>query len=119
VVEDDFPKLSDYCFSVDVRGLMYAMKDLGDKGRWPKKDNKTGWKDKSKWCAFHDDFGHTTEDCIALRKEIAYLLSKVHLKDLLGKKKSIAQDGTNIPERAASPPKDDGIISFISGGSDI
>ena len=106
-------------FSVDVIGLMYAMKDLGDKARWPRKENKAGWKDKSKWCAYHEDFGHITEDCIALRKEIAYLLSKGHLKELLGKKKSRAQDGSNIPERAASPPKDAGIINFISGGSDI
>src|ERR1043165_8621190 len=44
--EDDCPKLSDYCFSVDVTRLMYAMKDLGDKARWPKKDNKTGWNDQ-------------------------------------------------------------------------
>jgi len=104
---------------VDVTGLMYAMKDLGGKARWPRKDNQTGWKDKSKWCAFHKDFSHVTKDCIALRKEIAYLLSKGHVKDLLGKKKPRIQDGTNIPERAASPPKDAGIINFISRGSDI
>src|ERR1043165_9865867 len=98
---------------------MYAIKDPGDKARCPRKDGKSGWKDKSKWCAFHEYFGHITEDCIALRKEIAYLLSKGHLKDLLGKKKLKIQDGTNIPERVASLPKDVGIINFISRESDI
>src|ERR1043165_9021162 len=64
VVEDDDKedchKRLDYCCFVDVSGLMYAMKDLGDKARWPKKDNKSGWKDKSKWHVFHEDFGHDT-----------------------------------------------------------
>ncbi|KAL7607638.1 hypothetical protein Lser_V15G16767 [Lactuca serriola] len=56
-------------------------KDLGDKARWSKKDNKfTSWKDKSKWCAHHEDSGNMTNDCIDLRKEISYLLGKGHLK---------------------------------------
>ncbi|KAD3642039.1 hypothetical protein E3N88_31263 [Mikania micrantha] len=86
--------------------LMCAMQDLGEKARWPPKDKKFATKDKSKWCAFHEDFGHITEDCIALRKEISYLLSKGHLKELLGKKKEMRQDPDGFPKRAASPPKD-------------
>ena len=64
------------------------MQDLGDKTRWPRKgDRSNTWKDKSKWCAYHEDFGHITEDCIALRREVNYLLSKGQLKELLGRKK--------------------------------
>lgn len=127
--EDDdecYPKLTDYCFSVDISGIMCAMQNLGEKARWPKKnDRNPGWKDKSKWCAFHEDFGHITEDCIALRKEISYLLGKGHLKELFGKKKNQTQDlerpqdPEKVTQRARSPPPDAKIINFISGGSDI
>jgi hypothetical protein len=99
---------------------MCAMQDLGEKARWPKKNEKqTSWKDKSKWCAFHEDFGHLTDQCIALRKEISYLLSKGHLKELLGRKRSKTQDAERAPERAPSPPPNAKVINFISGGSDI
>ncbi|XP_023769035.1 uncharacterized protein LOC111917605 [Lactuca sativa] len=93
VEEEEPPKITDYCFSVDVSILIYAMQDLGDKARCPKKDNKsTRFKDKSKWCAYHEDFGHITEDCITLRKEISYLLSKGHLKEILERKKEKSKE---------------------------
>ncbi|KAK9073783.1 hypothetical protein SSX86_006377 [Deinandra increscens subsp. villosa] len=118
--EEEYPKVSEYCFSVDIGGLMCAMQDLGEKARWPRKDTKQGsWKDKTKWCAFHEDFGHLTDECIALRKEISYLLSKGHLKELIGRKKVKTQETDKVPQRAASPPQDAQIINFISGGSDI
>jgi hypothetical protein len=47
------------------------------------------------------------------------LLSKGHLKDLLGRKKSKTQDAEKAPERAPSPPPNAKVINFISGGSDI
>ncbi|XP_023743491.2 uncharacterized protein LOC111891665 [Lactuca sativa] len=85
--EEELPKITDYCFYVDVSGVIHAMQDLGDKARRPKIDSKsTTWKDRSKWCAYHEEFCHPTEDCIALRKEISYLLSKGHLKEILGRK---------------------------------
>ena len=105
IEEEEFPKIIDYCFSVDVSGLLYAMQDHGDKTRWPRKgDRSNTWKDKSKWCAYHEDFGHITEYCIALRREVNYLLSKGQLKELLGRKKERSrereQDPVRIPEKA-------------------
>ncbi|KAK1441334.1 hypothetical protein QVD17_07181 [Tagetes erecta] len=124
--EEEYPKISDYCFSVDTSILLCAMQDLGDKARWPRKNEKSfGWKDKSKWCAYHEDFGHNTDECIALRKEISYLLSKGHLKELLGRRKDKNQEKDKskekdkAPQRAPSPPPNAKTISFISGGSDI
>ena len=112
--DEDYPKLTEYCFSVDTAGLMFAMQDLGEKARWHRKEKSTGWKDKTKWCAFHEDFGHITEDCIALRREISYLLSKGHLKELLGKKKDKDQNSeSSALKRAASPPKDAKVVYFI------
>jgi hypothetical protein len=107
IEEEEFPKIIDYCFSVDVSGLLYAMQDLGDKTRWPRKgDRSNTWKDKSKWCAYHEDFGHITEDCIALRREVNYLLSKGQLKELLGRKKERSrereQDPVKIPEKSVT-----------------
>ncbi|KAF5789717.1 putative retrotransposon gag domain-containing protein [Helianthus annuus] len=94
--DEDYPPISEYCFSVDNHELILAMQNLGEKARWPRKNDKpSGTKDKSKWCAYHEDSGHLTEECIALRKEIGYLLSKGHLKELLGRKKQRTQD----PER--------------------
>ncbi|KAM0050395.1 putative aspartic peptidase domain superfamily [Helianthus debilis subsp. tardiflorus] len=96
------------------------MQNLGDKARWPRKnDRPAATKDKSKWWAYHVDFRHLTEECIALRKEIGYLLSKGHLKELLGRKKSRTQDPERIPEKAPAPPADAQVINFISGGSNI
>lgn len=84
--EDEFPMITEYCFTMDVSGLIIAMQDLVKKARWPRKEEKSsGWKDKSKWCAYHEYFSHITEDCIALRKEISYLISKEHLKEILGR----------------------------------
>jgi len=82
---------------------MLALQGLGEKARWPRKDNKpTPSKDKSKWCAYHEDFGHLTDECIALRREIGYLLSKGHLKELLGRKKSRTQDPEHPPEKSCT-----------------
>ncbi|KAJ0874581.1 putative retrotransposon gag domain, aspartic peptidase domain superfamily [Helianthus annuus] len=118
--DEDYPPISEYCFSVDNHELILAMQNLGEKARWPRKSDKpSGTKDKSKWCAYHEDFGHLTEDCIALRKEIGYLLSKGHLKELLGRKKQRTQDPERIPEKAPAPPANAQVINFISGGSDI
>jgi hypothetical protein len=95
------------------------MQGLGDTARWPRKNDKIpGFKDKSKWCAFHEDFGHTTEACYALRKETSCLFSKGYLKELLGKRKNKAQDTRQDtdqdPERATSPPPNASVIYFIS-----
>ncbi|KAK1432045.1 hypothetical protein QVD17_08934 [Tagetes erecta] len=124
--EEEYPKISDYCFSVDTSNLLCAMQDLGDKARWPRKNEKSsGWKGKSKWCAYHEDFGHNTDECIALRKKISYLLSKGHLKELLGRgkdknqEKDKSKEKDKTPQRAPSPPPNAKTISFISGGSDI
>jgi len=79
------------------------MQDLGDKTRWPRKgDRSNTWKDKSKWCAYHEDFGHITEDCIALRREVNYLLSKGQLKELLGRKKERSREREQDPRKSVT-----------------
>ena len=36
-------------------------------------------RDNTKYCEFHRDHGHRTDDCIQLRKEIEYLIRRGHL----------------------------------------
>ena len=37
-------------------------------------------RDSTKYCEFHRDHGHQTDDCIQLRKEIEYLIRRGHLR---------------------------------------
>ena len=105
--DQDYPPISEYCFSADNNELILSMQSLGDKVRWPRKNDKPpATKDESKWCAYHGDSGHLTDECIALRKEIGYLLSKGYLKELLGRKKSRIKYPEKIPEKAPPPLSD-------------
>ncbi|XP_076931896.1 uncharacterized protein LOC143597214 [Bidens hawaiensis] len=58
------------------------------------------------------------EDFIALRREISYLLSKGHLKELLGKMNR-NRDPEQDFKRTESPPLGALIVNVISGGSNI
>ena len=37
-------------------------------------------RDNTKYCEFHRDYGHRTDDCIQLRKEIEYLIRRGYLR---------------------------------------
>ena len=37
-------------------------------------------RDLTKYCEFHRDHGHRTDDCIQLRNEIEYLIRHEHLR---------------------------------------
>ena len=48
--------------------------------RWPSHMRSDPAKrDNTKYCEFHRDHGHRTDDCIQLRKEIEYLIRRGHL----------------------------------------
>ncbi|XP_056698480.1 uncharacterized protein [Spinacia oleracea] len=60
---------------------------MGKAVQWPPKSSKPeSKKNPSKWCDFHADIGHTTNDCVALRREVAYLLKNGYLKDVMSDK---------------------------------
>ena len=49
--------------------------------RWPtqmKSDPAT--RDNSKYCELHRDYGHLTDDCIQLKREIEYLIRRGYLR---------------------------------------
>nr|XP_043619697.1 uncharacterized protein LOC122591496 [Erigeron canadensis] len=130
VVEEDdgveYPTLASYCFSVGTPGIIMALRDLGDKVRWPQKKNDGYFKkkDPSQWCAYHEDFGHIIEDCKMLRREISTLLAKGYLTELLGRKKAKDVEGLDFSkpkstQNADSPPANAKVINTISGGSEV
>ncbi|XP_056685424.1 uncharacterized protein [Spinacia oleracea] len=94
-----YPPISEYGFNVDIGGVVNALQNVGGTVRWPRKSNRPdSMKDMSKWCDFHRDNGHTTEECISLKKEVAYLLKRGHLKELLSDKgKETYQAATDRP----------------------
>ena len=48
--------------------------------RWPSQIRSNPAKrDNTKYCEFHRDYGHRTDDCIQLRKEIEYLIRRRYL----------------------------------------
>ncbi|XP_010696072.2 uncharacterized protein LOC104908640 [Beta vulgaris subsp. vulgaris] len=82
---NDYPSIASYCFNVDARGVVNALEKLGTTTRWPRKsDRPDNEKDTTKWCSYHGDHGHRTEDCNALKKEVAWLLKKGYLVHLMG-----------------------------------
>ncbi|XP_021726853.1 uncharacterized protein LOC110693998 [Chenopodium quinoa] len=115
------PKLHEYCFNVNPAGLIKTLNKMGDTVQGPRKSDRLGEKkDPSRWCDFHSDIGHTTDECVALKKEVAYLLKKGYLKELLsdrskaqGREKESKQGGP-LP-----PPPIVKTICFISGGSEV
>ncbi|XP_056697792.1 uncharacterized protein [Spinacia oleracea] len=95
---------------------------MGKAVQWPPKSSKPdSKKDPSKWCDFHADIGHTTNECVALRREVAYLLKNGYLKDVMSDKARgvINKDNSNSPSRPPPPPPHTKTVNFIARGSDV
>ncbi|KAI3758462.1 hypothetical protein L6452_06025 [Arctium lappa] len=104
-----YPKVSSYGFPGSAKDVVVSLKQLQQNVRWPKKSDKDNdKKDKTKWCDFHNDFGHITDDCIALKKELSWLNSKGYLQELMENKDA----RPTSPEHAK-------VINCITEGSDI
>nr|XP_016512693.1 PREDICTED: uncharacterized protein LOC107829736 [Nicotiana tabacum] len=64
--------------------IVYALEKLGLKVKWPQKIRSDPSTRKSDaLCEFHQERGHKTEDCIALRQEVVNMLQQGYLKELL------------------------------------
>ncbi|XP_056694978.1 uncharacterized protein [Spinacia oleracea] len=86
--------------------------------KFSKTDSK---KDPSKWCDFHADIGHTTNECVAMRREFVYLLNNGHLKDVMSNKARgvVDKDTFNSPSKSPPPPPHTKTVNFTVEGSDV
>ncbi|KAJ9535060.1 hypothetical protein OSB04_un001867 [Centaurea solstitialis] len=92
-----------------TKELVDSLCNIDANVRWPKKPaNPSKDKDQTKWCDFHSDHGHTTDECISLKKEIAYLKSNGHLKNIIH----------DEAKRSASPFHTK-VVNCITGGSEV
>ncbi|XP_074299630.1 uncharacterized protein LOC141630772 [Silene latifolia] len=83
------PKLSENGFSTGLARVLKAIRELGQRARWPKKPTlrENDRRDAIKRCEYHNDIGHNTEDYVVLRKEVKHLYTaKRHATETKGDK---------------------------------
>ncbi|KAF3561478.1 hypothetical protein DY000_02012517 [Brassica cretica] len=104
--------------------LINVLRQMGPHVKWPQKMKipESFW-NPNRWCDFHNDHGHKTEDCVALRIEVNELLKKRHRQEFLSDKAKnlLNKEDNNQPTGAvpASPPRQDRVIHVISDGSEV
>ena len=93
--------------------------------RWPtqmKLDPTTS--DNSKYCEFHRDYEHRTDDCIQLKREIEYLIRHGYLRHFISPENQPQNQAQNQAPPQQPPPRQAatqhqqplGEIQVISGG---
>ena len=95
--------------------------------RWPTqmKSDPTA-RDNTKYCEFHRDFGHRTDDCIQLKREIEYLIRQRYLRRFISPENQPQNQAQNqaLAQQPPTPPHQTttqhqqplGEIHVISGG---
>ena len=95
--------------------------------RWPTqmKSDPT-IRDNTKYCEFHRDYGHRTDNCIQLKREIEYLIQRGYLRRFISpgnQAHNQAQNHNQAPSQQLSPRQTTtqhqqplGEIHVISGG---
>ena len=93
--------------------------------RWPtqmKSDPTT--RDNTRYCEFHRDYGHRTDDCIQLKREIEYLIRRGYLRRFIAPENQSQNQAHNQAPTQQPPPRQTttqhqqplGEIHVISGG---
>ncbi|KAL5581265.1 hypothetical protein UlMin_013707 [Ulmus minor] len=124
---DDWPaapvdqyRIPEYNLNVEPVEVIAIMKNMGNAVRWPRQPDRSNPKwDNTQWCEYHADHGHTTANYVSLRLEVAELLKRGHLLDLLTNKgkKTIAKRDNHVEEPREPTPER--VINVITGGSEI
>ena len=81
-------------------------------------------RDNTKYCKFHRDYGHRTDNCIQLKREIEYLIRRGYLRRFISPKSQAQNQAQNQIPTQQPPPRQMttqhqqslGEIQVISGG---
>ncbi|XP_074301175.1 uncharacterized protein LOC141632530 [Silene latifolia] len=113
--------LSEYGFTTGLARVLKAIRELGQRARWPKKPTprENDRTKASKRCEYHNDIGHNTEDCVVLRKEVKHLYSARCLYHLLLKGAKSEKVNTADQAQPSPPPPYSKVVSVITRGSEI
>ena len=94
---------------------------MGNIVKWPRKPNNSNPKrDTTKLCEFHAENSYSTPNCIALHLEVANLLKKGHLQNLLfDKGKSTFSLRENHQANQPATPTLDKTMKVITGSLEV
>ncbi|XP_074301216.1 uncharacterized protein LOC141632575 [Silene latifolia] len=112
------PKLSEYGFTTGLTGVLKAIRELGQRARWPKKPTprEKDRRDASKRCEYHNNISYNTEDCVVLRKEVKHLYSAGCLNHLLPKGVKSGELNTADQAQPSPPLPYSKVVIVITGG---
>ncbi|KAK3022570.1 hypothetical protein RJ639_047548 [Escallonia herrerae] len=84
--------------------------------QWPDKlKSQPNKRNKDLWCHFHNDHGHTTDNCESLKRAIEALIKRGQLRKFVAPKEDRQQTPPAMEERE-DREENAGIINTISGG---
>ena len=73
--------------------------------RWPAQmKSNPATRDNTKYCEFHRDYGHRTDNCIQLRREIEYLIQRGYLRSFISPGNQAQGQTQNQNQTPAQPP---------------
>ncbi|XP_022873363.1 uncharacterized protein LOC111392285 [Olea europaea var. sylvestris] len=94
------------------------MKEL----KWPSRmKSPPDTRDKSEYCEFHRDHGHTTEDCHALQREIKTLIKRGFLKNYIASCGNTSSERKQYTRQHAHTPREfrDEVKDITFGARDL
>nr|XP_009611683.1 uncharacterized protein LOC104105121 [Nicotiana tomentosiformis] len=96
--------------------IAYALEKLEPKVKWPPKmRSNPNTREFDALCEFHQERGHKTEDCIALRQKVVNMLRQVYLKEMLSDKRRTNFARGCEHQGPPKPPLPTRTINMING----
>ena len=118
-------RYSPQCFTPLTASVSQVLHEVRNEQflRWPtqmKSDPAT--RDNTKYCEFHRDYGHRTDNCIQLKREIEYLIQRGYLRRFISSGNQAQNQNQALAQQP--PPRQTttqhqqplGEIHMISGG---